>query len=287
MTRERSGEPKHPTQRPPVVPRPAATVMLVRDRVDGPEVFLMKRSGFGSFGGLHVFPGGKVDGTDEVGHWSRFVQDLEDAEASRTLGVESGGLAYWVACIRECFEEAGILLATDLEGRALPLSDAPRRARFERWRDALNRSEEGTLEAMCEHEGLRLATAELAYVSHWITPVSEPARFDTRFFVARAPAGQEALHDGHETVDSDWMRPEIALERFSSGELNLISPTQKNLETIAGYASTDALLRALNAVDPRSIPTILPRIERRAEGGYDEVLETLDTRDPAPGATPE
>ena len=83
------------------------------------------------------------------------------------------------------------------------------------------------------------------------------------------------------------MRPEIALERFSAGELNLISPTQKNLETIAGYASTDALLRALNAVDPRSIPTILPRIERHAEGGYDEVLVTLDTRDRAPYATPD
>ena len=263
----------------PAIPRPSATVMLVRDGPQGPEVFLMKRSGFGSFGGLHVFPGGKVDPGDRVDPHVWEVDGFGDAEASRILGLASGGLAYWVACIRECFEEAGVLLARRQGGGVLPLTDPTRRARFAGWREALNGGEAGGMAAMCAAEKLTLATDELAYVSHWITPITEPSRFDTRFFVARAPVDQQALHDGHETVESEWLRPDVALDRFSRGELNLISPTEKNLEAIAGHASTDALLKALKSVDPGTIPTILPRIQRRKDGGYDETLTVVSKED--------
>lgn len=126
---------------------------------------------------------------------------------------------------------------------------------------------------MCAEEELRLATDQLAYVSHWITPIDQPTRFDTRFFVARAPSEQIALHDGHETVHSEWIRPELALERFANGQLNLISPTENNLKALVGFASTEVLVDAKRKVDPRSIPTIIPRIRRRNATEFDEVLE--------------
>lgn len=260
---------------PEVPPRPAATVMLVRDASEGVEVFLMKRSGFGSFGGLHVFPGGKVDDSDRAGRWNALTTGPEDAAASQVLGVPRGGLGYWVACIRECFEEAGVLLASDPGGRTIPFADPAVRRRFEDWRVRLNAGEGDLLERMCRDENLLLAADQLAYVSHWITPLGQPARFNTRFFVARAPSEQDALHDGHETVESEWLRPVDALERFADGDLNLISPTEKNLEAIAGFSSTEALLEAKRAVDPSTIPTILPAMRERPNGQYDETLEVV------------
>lgn len=256
----------------PAIPVPAATVMLVRDGADGVEVFLMERSGFGAFGGLHVFPGGKLDASDADPFWAEIASGMDDARASRTLGLDEHGLAFWVACIRECFEEAGVLLASGADGLLLPLSDPTRRARFATWRARLNGGEKTAFETMCRDEGLRLAADHLAYVSHWITPVEQPRRYNTRFFVARAPAAQEALHDGFETVESHWLRPEDALERHRSGSLNMISPTYTNLEALAGHASTGSLLEAMRAVDPATIPMILPCVSSREDGGFDEEI---------------
>lgn len=272
--------------RPPVPPVPAATVLLVRDARDGVETFMVERSGFGMFGGLHVFPGGKVDPADRAPDWEPLAQGLDDASASATLGVDEGGLGYWVACIRECFEEAGVLLAARADGELLPLEKQTRRERFAAWRERLNAGTAEVFHAMCHEERLTLATDHLAFVSHWITPVGQPKRFDTRFFVARTPAAQEALHDGFEAVESHWIRPEVALDRYARGELNLISPTFKNLEAIAGYDSTERLLEAKRAVDPATIPTILPRVKRRDDApadvgpadpaAYSEILERVD-----------
>jgi len=259
----------------PVRPRPAATVMLVRDSKAGVEVFLMKRSGFGMFGGLHVFPGGKVEPADEARRWGELTSGPDDEQASAILGLARGGLGYWVACIRECFEEAGLLLATDDVGNTLRLAAPEARTRFAVWRDRINAQESGVLEAMCVTEGLLLATDQLAYVSHWITPVESPSRFDTRFFVARAPHDQQALHDGRETVQSEWIRPEVALERFEAGHLKLISPTQKNLEAVSGFDSTQGLLEAKRSIDPSTIPTVVPRITKRDGDDFEEELEIL------------
>lgn len=264
----------------PVTPRPAATVMLVRDADSGVEVFLMERSRVGMFGGLHVFPGGKVDRADRAEGWESLASGPDDAAASGVLGASAGGLRYWVACIRECFEEAGVLLAAKETGEIVRFESSLIRSRFERWRDRLNAGEAGVLEEMCAREQLRLATNQLAYVSHWITPVGQPKRYDTRFFVARAPAEQEALHDGFETVESAWIRPEAALARHAAGKLNMISPTLKNLESLVGYATTEDLLEAKRAVDPATIPTILPRIVRDTlqssdSNLFEEVLEVV------------
>ena len=259
----------------PATPVPAATVMLVRDTRDGVEVFLMERSGFGAFGGLHVFPGGKLDPSDGDAFWADIAEGVNDDGASGRLGLERGGLAYWVAVIRECFEEAGVLLATRGGGALLPLRDPDRRARFAGWRERLNGGEKTAFEQMCRDEGLRLATDRLGYVSHWITPITEPRRYNTRFFVVRAPEKQEALHDGFETVESHWLRPEDALDRHARGELNLISPTFKNLEAIAGFDTTESLLAEKRAVDPATIPMILPQISRKAGGGFDEEISIV------------
>jgi 8-oxo-dGTP pyrophosphatase MutT (NUDIX family) len=255
--------------------------MLVRDSPSGVQVFLMERSGVGMFGGLHVFPGGKVDEADHGAGWGELAKNgPDDPTASGLLGTGPGGLGYWVACIRECFEEAGVLLATDASREMLRLDTAGVRKRFGVWRDRLNAGEAGVMEDMCLRENLLLATDQLAYVSHWITPVGLPKRYDTRFFVARAPAEQEALHDGFETVESAWIEPESALARFSAGELNMISPTLNNLESIASYATTEELLEAKRRVDPATIPTILPRIVRDAmrsedSSAFEEVIEVV------------
>jgi len=249
--------------------------MLVRDGAAGVEVFLMERSSHGMFGGLHVFPGGKVDGADHATDWDGLAGGPDDSAASRTLGLDAGGLGYWVACIRECFEEAGVLLATERDGKTLRLTSPRARERFAGWRDRLNAGEAGVLEAMCLEENLRLATDQLAYVSHWITPISQPKRYNTRFFVARAPAEQDALHDGYETIESAWIRPKEALERFAAGELNLISPTFKNLEALSGFATTESLLAAKRQIDPTTIPTIRPKIMSSDTKAFDEVLEVV------------
>ena len=260
----------------PVEPRPAATVMLVRDSATGVEVFLMQRSAHGMFGGLHVFPGGKVDRSDHhAERWEAHARGPDDVAASATLGLDSGGLSYWVACIRECFEEAGILLALGADGDTLRLHSPRVRTRFESWRTRLNDGEPNVFEAMCSEEKLRLATDQLAYVSHWITPIDQPRRYNTRFFVARAPARQEALHDGHETVESSWIRPEDALEKFRAGKLDLISPTFKNLEAIADYPTTEELLQAKCTIDSATIPTILPRIISRESEAFEEILDVV------------
>ena len=259
----------------PVTPRPAATVMLVRDGPSGVEVFLMERSAHGMFGGLHVFPGGKVDDADHARRWGALARGPDDLAASAILGLESGGLSYWVACIRECFEEAGVLLALGSDSEILRLQSTAMRERYASWRERLNANEDGVLEAMCKKDGLRLATDQLAYVSHWITPSDQPKRYNTRFFVARAPGRQEALHDGHETVESTWIRPKDALERFATGEFNLISPTFKNLEAIAGYASTAELLDAKRKIDPETIPTIQPRVISRDAETFEEILDVV------------
>src|SRR5690606_2055485 len=130
---------------------------------------------------------------------------LEDGAASRALGLESGGLAYWVAAIREAFEEAGIMLAYGEDGDLVDTQgDAAERYRV--YRRGMDRRH-GDFAAILRGERLRLATDQLTYFGHWITPVDSPRRFDTRFFLAIAPARQDAMHDERETISHVWIRP--------------------------------------------------------------------------------
>lgn len=237
--------------------RDAATVMLVRDGADGVEVFMLRRNPNSAFvGGVWVFPGGAVDPADTGDPMldERCV-GRGDAEASRLLGLDRGGLAFWVAAIRESFEEAGVLLAHTEAGEFVSFTDPEAEARFAEHRVAVDRGERRLAE-VCRDEQLRLAVGELHYFSHWITPVGPPRRFDTRFFVSRAPAEQQPLHDDGETVASLWTRPADALAAHQAGEIDLILPTIKNLAAIAPFATADDLLGAAAAV--AEVPTMLP-----------------------------
>jgi 8-oxo-dGTP pyrophosphatase MutT (NUDIX family) len=245
--------------------RPAATVMLVRDGDAGPEVFMLRRTLDASFaGGMYVFPGGRVDDADHAEELEAICDGLDDAAASAMLGVERGGLAFWVAAVRECFEEAGVLLARPVDDReAVRFDDGEVASRFEAARHDVHA---GTLSLteLCEAERLVLTAGAIQYVSHWITPVGESRRFDTRFFVARAPQAQEPLHDEGETIESLWVRPADALARFRAGDLAMIPPTIKNLEFLLPHATADATLEAAGRLArPRPI---LPKLRVDDDG---------------------
>lgn len=219
-----------------IEPKPAATVVVARDADDGVEVLLLQRTHSAVFlPGVYVFPGGAVDDGDRDPAVMSRAPGIDEASANRMLGVSVGGLGYILAAIRECFEEAGLLLA-DAGGAAALSNDE-----LARWR---RRLAEGDLDlpGLCESLDLRLHADRLVYLSRWITPPGPPRRFDTRFFVAPAPPGQRAGHDGRETVDHLWIQPGEALNRNRRGELVLGSPTIRTLHAVAGFETVDQLL---------------------------------------------
>jgi 8-oxo-dGTP pyrophosphatase MutT (NUDIX family) len=239
-------------------PRPAATVITLRDSPEGYEILMLRRNLNSDFvGGAYVFPGGAVDADDAGSSGERLALGRSDASASTRLGLERGGLAYYIACLRELFEEAGLLLACDHEGTPVHFGDDETVHRIARSRREVNDGSLGFV-AMMEREGLLLDLRGLEYVAHWITPVGPPRRFDTRFFVALAPKGQVATHDAGETVADQWVRPKDALDARGRGELEMIFPTVRNLEAIADFTtSTEVLEYARSLTD---IPCIEPRI---------------------------
>lgn len=254
--------------------RPAATVMLVRDGDTGLEVFMLQRAGSAAFArNAYVFPGGRVDGADHAVEFEA-VCDEDDAGASARLGLDSGGLAWLVATVRECFEEAGVLLAGPAGSPAAIDFDTPElQQRFGTARHAVHSGELG-LGALCIAEGLELQTRRIQFVDHWVTPVGESRRFDTRFFLTRAPAGQEPLHDDAETVASTWVRPADALERARSREWRLLPPTISSLQTLVPHADADAAI-AWAAELPLPQP-MMPRLVVDAENRFAGILRPGD-----------
>jgi 8-oxo-dGTP pyrophosphatase MutT (NUDIX family) len=249
----------------PAPPRPAATVIVARDRPGGGfEVLMLMRNLKSDFvGGAYVFPGGAVDPEDATDAAARRCVGLDDGVASTVLGLEAGGLAYWVACARELFEEAGLLLATKEGGAPLDAGDAALAARLVEHRREVNDGTRRFLDVLAA-ESLVLDGAALSYFAHWITPVGPPRRYDTRFFVAAAPEGQVPVHDDKELVANTWVTPGEALERHRRGDMQLILPTIKNLEAIDRFGSAADLLDA--AGDAVSVPTIEPRIVADGSG---------------------
>jgi 8-oxo-dGTP pyrophosphatase MutT (NUDIX family) len=202
---------------------------------------MLRRHPRTAFGSIHVFPGGVVDDADGHVDLDRRCPDLTDAEASAQLGIERGGRAFWIAAIREAFEEAGVLLARTPDGTPVRFDDdAARSERFDQHRRALHARERTFLEVL-DAEDLSLSLADLRYVSHWITPESEPKRFDTRFFLARAPEGHVYAHDDGELISSEWVRPHDALARHHAGAFDMIGPTIVSLQDIGRFATTQEL----------------------------------------------
>jgi 8-oxo-dGTP pyrophosphatase MutT (NUDIX family) len=249
--------------------RPAATVMLVRDaETTGAEataggttleVLMVRRNLNSDFvGGAYVFPGGAVDPADGGAAAEALCSGRSDAEASALLGFESGGLAYWVAVVRETFEEAGLLLAGRDGGRPLLSGDPDEEAHLIGERAAVHAGTRRFLD-LCRDERLRLAVGDIHYFAHWITPRGAPRRYDTRFFVAAAPSGQVAAHSAGETIDEVWISPHDALARHRTGEIEIIFPTIRNLQAIGRFDTSAELLEAA-ARASSAVPAIEPRV---------------------------
>jgi 8-oxo-dGTP pyrophosphatase MutT (NUDIX family) len=260
--------------------RDAATVMLLRDTAGGLEVFMLRRNLNSDFvGGAYVFPGGGVDDHDRHVDLDAVCQGRTDASASAQLGIERGGLAYWVAAVRECFEEAGLLLARPAGspgGDLVRFDDPVVAARFDRHRTAVDTGERRLVE-VCLEEGLQLAVDTIHYFSHWITPLGAPRRYDTRFFVARAPDAQVGLHDDREVIENLWVRPSDALARHRAGDLEMIFPTVRSLEALERFDRVHEVIAAAAAVE--AVPAILPRIVAEPGGGFRIALPGDDDYD--------
>lgn len=207
--------------------REAASVIVLRDGSNGPEVFMLQRPGRGVFPDLHVFPGGKVDEDDLV------LGSLLAPPQSPNHSPPK----FKAAALRECFEECGVLFADSPDGQ-LQIRD------LQRFRADLL-SEQVTFKASFERLQLSFHDEAVLYFSHWITPPYAPARFDTRFFVAHVPSEQEAKNHESETIAGSWQTPEVALRNYARGDWQLIVPTITTLRMIAGYDDVEALMDAV------------------------------------------
>jgi recombination protein RecT len=220
----------HP-QREPAVPRPAATVLLLRDGAGGSgvEVLMTRRSATASFApGAYVFPGGGIDAADSAAH----------GIAARRTGQSDLHLTQAIAAIRESFEELGVLLARHADGR--PADDV----------DIAALSRAAPFAAQCEARGLTLAADEVYVLAHWITDRDLPRRFDVPFLVARMPRNQAPVADESEQFEPVWVRPADALARHKGGDFFMIFPTIRTLERLVKFGSVDAVLQACAGETP-------------------------------------
>jgi recombination protein RecT len=218
----------HP-QREPAVPRPAATVLLLRDAPTGIEVLMTRRSPTASFApGAYVFPGGGIDAADAQAH--------ELAGRRPTQGDTL--LTQAIAAIRESFEELGVLLAHHADGSPVTQADIA----------ALDRH--APFAAQCRARGLVLGADQVFLLAHWITDRDLPRRFDVPFLVARMPPGQVPVADEAEQFEPVWVRPADALQRHKDGQFFMIFPTIRTLQRLQQFASVEAVLAACAGEQP-------------------------------------
>jgi 8-oxo-dGTP pyrophosphatase MutT (NUDIX family) len=243
-------------ERTPSVPRPASTVVLLRDAPAGPEVYLLRRVKAMAFaGGMHVFPGGSVDPADAEAHvrWA----GPSPARWGTWFGAdESLARALVCAAVRETFEECGVLLAGPSEDELLADVSSDE---WEAEREALEAREQ-SLSQLLERRGLVLRSDLLRPFAHWITPEVEAKRFDTRFFLAEMPAGQVCRHVGSEADQRLWVRPRDAME----GGLGMLPPTWAALEQLVDLPDVATALAAERVVTP-----VAPKVVLRDDGTVD------------------
>lgn len=213
----------------------ASTVILVDDRPDLQVLCLRRRAGSAFVGGMTLFPGGGLDPHDGDPGYAPRLLGRSAAEADARLGVE-GALAYWVAVARETLEEVGVLLGRTRDGGPIGASVLAHR-------HAVDAGELTLLEVL-EREDVVLDLSGVHDIGRWITPVGAPRRYDTRFFVARMPAGQTAVVDDVEAVHAEWRTPADALAAYERGELSMLPPTVCVLQVLSRFASADEVLDA-------------------------------------------
>src|SRR5579859_8023655 len=235
---------------PPAVPRPAATVLLLRDGPDGIEVFMATRHQGSSFmPGVLVFPGGAVDPDDSAPGLVDAGAALADDAVSRVGGV------------REIFEEAAFLLARPAGGGDLVGAD--RLERITAGHRAALCAGERAFSAIMAAEGLSPAIDLMVPFARWITPAIRKKRFDARFYLARAPEGQIGAHDEQELVNSRWITPAEALAAQARGEIKVVFVTRSNLGLLAKSRTVDEALAAARA---RTIVPVSPQLFDHPDG---------------------
>ena len=236
-----------------IEPRPASTVLLLRDRAGGIEVLMVTRNVASDFAsGALVFPGGRVDAADD---------DAATLACCRGVpGADAAAMAFRVAAVRETFEEAHVLLARPkgaerllaaTEVGALETSLGSRLGRPPAFADIVAAG------------GIELATDLLLPFAHWITPVGPPKRFDTHFFLAPTPLDQVAAHDGREAVETIWIAPQRAIDESEARRVTLVFATRMNLQKLARSRSVADALAAARA---DTIVTVCPELVESPEG---------------------
>lgn len=212
--------------REPVATRPAATILLLRDGAQGPEILMSRRSMNASFApGVYVFPGGVVDALDSSPAARAVIASRID-QPPDLLGPAA-------AAVREAFEELGVLLARASRA-GVDVADTTTR---------LSRRDDGGFFERVAAAGLVLALDEVHWLSRWITDRDLPKRFDVHFFVARMPQGQHPVADGAEQFEPTWVRPADALARHERGEFDMIFPTIRTLRALTRYRNVAEVIR--------------------------------------------
>jgi 8-oxo-dGTP pyrophosphatase MutT (NUDIX family) len=245
-----------------VTPRPASTVLLLRDSTARAEieVFMMVRHHQIEFNsGALVFPGGSVEAGDKA------ILDRGELHSGGE-GLDAADLSFRIAGVRETFEESGILLARPKGSPAL-IDAISASAIAAAHRSALNERKTSFLDVLAANE-LSLALDTLVPYAHWITPEGMPKRFDTWFFLAAAPPDQLGAHDGLESTDSIWVSPREALEGGESGRFKLPFPTTRNLIKLGGQPCVAA---ALEGASGKPVVTVMP-VMTRINGGRQLVI---------------
>lgn len=221
--------------------RPAATIIIVRQAVSNFEIFMLRRTSKASFaGGMYVFPGGRVEADDHLHKYDEYRTGPNTLQLPQRTALGAEWRGYWIAGIRETFEEAGLLLAYNIDGSLLEFNTV-NRVRFADYRDALHAGKLSMLD-ICENAKLTLAIDRIHFVNRFVTPLGRPRRFDTRFFLAAAPPGQTGWHDDKETVDSIWISPQDALTRNDAEDFDLMKVTRIQLQMLARHDSYAAVL---------------------------------------------
>jgi 8-oxo-dGTP pyrophosphatase MutT (NUDIX family) len=238
----------------PAIPRDASSLLVLRDVDEGLQLYMVRRHPRSQFlANALVFVGGRHDDEDRDGALQARCDGLAPGEAAARLGhgvAPERAVGLYISAIRECFEEAGLLLATG-EGGAEVVQDSE----LIQQRQALNGGEL-TFLGLLQARGLRLPLLRLGYLDHWLTPEFEPRRYDTHFFVARAPAGQEATFDPKETSFGAWFTVAEVLQKSRANEVSLAPPTLTILEGLSGVRSVEA---ALARCPEQPLPAMMPK----------------------------
>lgn len=227
-------------------PRDAATVVMVRDRPQGLQVFMVKRHGRSDvLGGAYVFPGGKLDAADCEINAQAFL-DQSPAELHRALGepdlTHAHAMGLYVAALREAFEESRVLFVHDHRLLQQALAYPP----------------DMPFNTLLGQLGARLLTRSVHPWSRWVTPripAVSAKRFDTRFFVVQAPTGQEAVHDNHEMTESVWLEPRAALLQYRDQVIDLAPPQIMSLYHLSRHPDVASLVAEASAQVP---PLVFP-----------------------------